>query len=155
RTPECVGAGVDGILQEAKNRIVERQAPHDSVSLHRILLEHGQLNRLESKPKEHLAHASKLDEPPEDKTDRLLNPSVGVFLDPSVARFHIADRKTQNQLAAPSLGEKTLVGTLADPAELCLADRSFEPQQQSIVELTKIVDAFSVDNQSVHQSTEI
>ena len=47
------------------------------------------------------------------------------------------------------------MGPLPEPAELRLAHRALEPQQQPIVELAGVVDPFRVDDQRVQQATQI
>ena len=79
----------------------------------------------------------------------------GCFSIRSSAASHVSDWQAQNQLAAPGLGKQTLLGTLPDPAQFRLTHGSFEPEQEPVVGLARVVHAFVVDDQRVHQTAQI
>src|SRR5712692_1775778 len=152
---KSVRAGVEGILQEVQDRIVVGQAPRQPVAPDRIAREHRQRDLLLVHPEQDLPGAAERGEFLKDQPQRGLYALVGMLFQPPVARLHIPDRQANDEVPAPGLGRPRLVGALPEPAELRLTHRALEPQEQPIVELTRIVDPFGVDDQCVQQAAEI
>lgn len=72
-----------------------------------------------------LTHGLQLGEFVEGERDRLLDATVGVFLDAVVRRLQVADRHGKEELAAPGLLFQCFERTLAKQQQLHLAHRAF------------------------------
>ena len=88
RAAKSIGAGIDWVGQDIVHGIVERQFPDNTAPRRRA---HGELNgqcdALVSQPDVNLTHALELGELGEDQLQGLLNPLVGILLDPVAPDF--------------------------------------------------------------------
>jgi hypothetical protein len=150
-----VGPSVDRVLQEVQDRVVVGLPPDHPVAPDRIARDAGQRDLFLVQPQQHLAGAAELGEFLKDQAERPLDPLVRVLLQPPVARLDIPDGQADDELAALGLRGARRVRPLPQPAELGLAHRPLEPEQQPIVELAGIVDAFGVNDQGVEQPAEL
>src|SRR5881628_2207974 len=91
-----------------------------------IAIHGGQRHLLLTKPQQRLADAPDLDELREGELDGVLDPLIGMLLDPAVARLDISHGETEDQGPAPRLREQALVGALPNPSQLRLADRALQ-----------------------------
>jgi len=155
RAPEGVGAGVDRVLQDAQDGGVDRQAPLDLGAPAAVGLDDRERQAFLSTPEQHLPRAAQRREALEDQGESLLHPLIRILLHAILGRAHVADRRPEHQFTPVGLGQQRGVGALAEPAQLGLADRALQPQQQPVVELARIVDPLGIDNQRVHQPAEI
>ena len=78
-----------------------------------------------------------------------------MHLNSIVLRADITRGHSCHDHAAFDLGQKRFLGPLPQESQLELAHRSFEAQQQSIVEQPWIVDAIVVNDQRLRHSAEI
>jgi hypothetical protein len=149
--PEGIGPRVERIGQELQDRVVHGQSPRHPFAPGRITIERGQRHLLLTKPQERLAHAADLGELGEDELDGVLDPLIGMLLDAAVTGLNVANGEAEDQGPSPRLRQQALVGPLPNPPQLRLADRALQAEQEPVVELARIIDAFRVHNQGVHQ----
>ena len=101
-----------------------------------------------------MAHTAEFTELLEYQADRVLHPSVRIFLQPVIGR-HVSDGYRGEQLASRCHLFHGLLGALAQNRELHLTDRAFHAEQQSIVGVLGIVDAIVIDDQRLHESADL
>ena len=102
---------------------VARPAPHDVA----VSLPHRQLQIVLVGPQQRLPRAAELIDLVEAQPDRLLNPSIRILLQP-VARPNEADRRADNELAAPRLLVAGRERALAQQVEFVLVQAAFQPE---------------------------
>jgi hypothetical protein len=88
----------------------------------------------------HLARGSQPPPELEHPADRVAHLLVGRQRDPPVLPAVKPDRQTQLKLAASGLVAQPTVKPLADQVQLRLGEQPLEPQQRSIVVVTRAVD---------------
>ncbi len=154
RAPEDVRTGVDGIGGELVDRIVDRELPHD-LPPEGPVLDRGQRDLLTPTPQEHLPQTAECVELSKDQTDRGLDAQVRVQLDAIIAGAHVANRHRREQLPPRGLEAQRFHGSLPQHAELPLAHRAFEAQQQAVIEVARVVDAVAIDQQRGGQPAQV
>src|SRR3954467_6929678 len=102
-----------------------------------------------------LAHSLQLGEFVESEHDRLLPPTIRVFLDAIVRHLHVADRYGKEELTAPGLLFQCFKRALAKQRQLHLAHRAFHAEEQAIVGMPRVIDAILIDDQRADQPAEL
>src|SRR3954470_21114879 len=102
-----------------------------------------------------LAYSLQLGEFVEGEHNRLLHPTIRVFLDAIVRRLHVADRYGKEELAAPGLLFQCFKRALAKQRQLHLAHRAFHAEEQAIVGMPRVIDAILIDDQRADQPAEL
>ena len=67
----------------------------------------------------------------------------------------VADGQRQAQLAPARFGQEALVGALSQPAQLGFTDGALQPEQQAVVEQTRIINAVGIDDDGVGQAAQL
>src|SRR5262249_10854268 len=131
------------------------KTPRHPLAPSRLPLEARQRDALLAKPEQRLAHTAGDGELFEDQSKSPLHSLVRMLLDSAVSGSDVAHRQPEDQSATAGLGEQSFVGPLPDPAQLRLAHRPFQSEQEAIIKLPRIVDALAVDDESVREPAEI
>src|SRR2546422_824781 len=84
----------------------------------------------------------------------LLHTTIGIDLDFAVGGPSETDWQSELEFPAASFLANRLQRSLPLQVQLELAHRSFEPQQEPIVEDARIVDAIWIDHDGAHQAAE-
>ena len=134
-----VGPAVGRVGDQRVDRSVPRPAPHGRAvgTLGR------QVESVFEEPQQRLACAAQFLDLVEDQRDRLLHPAVRILLQ-TVAVLHVADRRGDDQLAAPGLPVARGQRALPQQVELVLVQRALQPQQQTVVALARRIDGLLV-----------
>jgi hypothetical protein len=140
---EGIGPGVDGIVEHTQDGVVDRQPPGDPLAPQGVGHERRQRQPFLSEPEQDLPGAAERGEFLKHQVDRRLDSLVGMFLDAAIGGVHVPDRQREAQLPASGFGQQSLVGALPQPAELGLADRALQAQEQAVGEEAGIVAAVS------------
>ena len=148
-----VGAGIDGVAQDLVDGVVARLNPADlGVRAHL----QRKLEALIAQPQPHAARRARLCEACEDGADRSHDGFVGMKQDLAVGLTpHEAHGQAAAQLATCGLVANAAVETGSEHMQLGLAHRSFEAEQQTVVEQRRMIDAVGVADQRVGKAGEI
>src|SRR4051794_15072926 len=117
--------------------------------------DHRQGYALLAEPNQDLPYRLKLGEPPKHQIERIAYSLVGILLDPLLADLHVAHSNSEEELAAARLLPHRLHRALSKDRELHLAHRALHPQEESVVDRTRIVNAFLVHQQRANEATEL
>lgn len=109
---------------------------------------------LASKPQQHLPRASEFLQFGKDQLDRLLDTPIRIFLNLPSGSPAIANREHELQVPALCFLTYRFLTALPEQVEFELAHRAFEPQQESVIEQPRIIDAVGIYNQCSHQPTQ-
>lgn len=90
----------------------------------------------------------------EHQSDGFLDAAVGILLEP-VPGLHEADRRRNDQFAAPGLLVAGRQGTLTQQIELILIETALQSQQQPIIALPRRIDRFLVDEHGVDDTAHL
>ncbi len=118
-----IGAAIGRVDDHLMGGGVARPAPHDVA----VSLPHRQLQIVLVGPQQRLPRAAELLDLVEAQPDRLLNPPIRILLQP-VARPNEADRRADNELAAPRLLVAGRERALAQQVEFVLVQAAFQPE---------------------------
>ena len=100
---EGIGAGIDRIVQNMVDCVVDRKTPGDAAPLLRRIANHRQGDIFLSEPEVDLAHALELREFGKDQRQSFANALVGILLDAIMANLHVTHRDRQEEFAAARL----------------------------------------------------
>src|SRR5215467_7430810 len=112
RAPEGISAGIDRIGQDIVYGVVGGQSPDDATPLDVMGLD-GQRNPFVTQPDVYFTSALELGEFREHELQCVLNPLIGILLDPVAPNLQVASRNTEEQRTAPRLLLQRLVRALA------------------------------------------
>jgi hypothetical protein len=149
---EGIGAGIDGIVEETEDGVVDGQAPGEPVA------PGGQGRQWEPllpKPEQDLAGAAEFGEPLKHHAQGRLDPLVRVLLHPAVGAVDVADGQGEAEVAPAGLGEQALVGALAEPAQFRLTHGALEAQEQAVVQVSGVVGALRVQDDGIGQGAQL
>ena len=88
-------------------------------------------------------------------TQRVLDGAVGIEHDLAGRVGHQPDRQRHRQLAAARLGQDPALQAGADEVQLRLAHRALESEQQSVVEVGRVIEAVLVEDQRVGERADL
>ena len=98
---EGIGAGIDRIMQNMVDRVVDRQTPGDAAAVLRRIANHRQGDMFLSEPKVDLAHALELREFGKNQRQSFTNPLIRILLDAVMTNLHVPYRDRHEEFAAP------------------------------------------------------
>jgi hypothetical protein len=125
---ECIGAGIERIVQHLHDAVVGRLAPLDPAD-DAVAPDDGQLQGGIADPQEDLPRAAEFLELGEDELDGTLNPLVRIQLDAPVLAPDQARRQREAERAAAGLAVPGGEATLSEQAELVFGHRPFQAEQ--------------------------
>jgi len=102
-----------------------------------------------------LSNALEFRKLPEYELDGFAHPGIRIDVDPIVADLYIADGHREEELATTSLLFESLQRPLPKNRELQFAHRALHAEQQTIVWVTRIVNAVLIHNDRADQTTEL
>ena len=149
-----VGAGVNRVGEDVKDRVVDRRFPLQT-SAFRSMVDGGQRDPLLPEPKMDLPYALHLGELAEDQGERFVHATVRILLDPVWFATHVANRDRGEELAATGFLFERCVGALTQDGQLHLAHCAFHAEQEPVVGKTGIVDAVLVGDQRPDEAAEL
>src|SRR5260221_4517004 len=88
-------------------------------------------------------------------SNRILDAAIGIHRQSGVAGPDVPDGDEQAELASTRFRGDGVHRAFANQCEFELAHRSFQPQQETVVGVTRVVDAIAVDHARAHKSTEL
>src|ERR1700730_11823006 len=145
RSPEGIGAGKYWVGQDIVHGVVGWQPPDDAAPLG-IMGFDGQCDAFVPQPDVHLTNALELGELGEDQLQCILDPLVGILLDPVAPDLHITSSNAEEQRTTPRLLLQRLVRALPKQRQLQFAHRTLHPEQQSIIGMPRIIDSVLLDD---------
>ena len=153
--PVGVVAGVGGVAQHVLQRLPGR-APPFQVAFRRPRAHPGrQLDLVLHQVAQHRVERPQAPEGPEDEPDDMLRLLVGVEGGLPRRAAHVADGELHDQLAAPGLGPLRRQHPLPDQENLCLGHGPFQPHQQAVVVIPRIVDRVRVGEKGPRQRAQL
>ncbi len=115
RSPEGIGASVEGVAQTPDHGVKAGQAPPDPLAPGWVVVVGGQRDLLLTKPADALVRAAQLAELGEDQADGVPHALVRMFLDPALLSPDVASGEGDDQLPAARLMKRAFPGPLPNP----------------------------------------
>jgi hypothetical protein len=103
----------------------------------------------------HLANALEFSELGKHQGERLLHSPVRILLDPITTHLDVADCHREEELTALGLELQGLERTLAQQRQLHLAHGALHPEQEPIIDQTRVIDPVLIKQQAADQSAEL
>jgi hypothetical protein len=112
-------------------------------------------NRPSPHTKQYLSCAAESIEEPEHRTDRLLDPPIGIDLHLPCALPAEPDRHADSQLTAARLRDQRVDQSASHHSQLELAHRALQAEQQTVVRQARIVDTIRIEHSSSKEPAQL
>ena len=150
----CISTRVDRIVQQAQHAVVARGLPLGALCA--AGARHSRhLDTLLAQPEIHAPGAAEFGEFAKHQVDGRAHALVGILLEAIVDGAYVADGHMHVKLSAFSLLLHRFVRSLPEAGQFHLADRAFHAEQQPVIHLHGIIDAFCIDEQRPHNAAEL
>ncbi len=159
RVASAATIGVDPSVGRVAQHVLHRGAagppPLQLPPIGSLPQPHPQLDPVIGQKAQHRIDRAELVEQVEDQPHHGLDLLVGVQHDLGQTGGVHTDRQRHGQRPTAGLGHPPRPHPLLEQMQLCFADRSFQPQQQPVVVLGRVVDPIRVGQQRSRQRTQL
>jgi hypothetical protein len=114
-----------------------------------------QVESLPDQPQHGLSNGPQLEEFPVGQLNGFLYPQIGILLQALIDRLDVSDRRRHDQFATRRLLAAGFLGPLSQQVELVFVETPFEPKQQAIIAVPRIVHHLLIQQQRVHHSAHL
>ena len=150
RPAEGICARVKRVVQDLHDGVIGWRLPDNLVNAD-VPAHDGHLDLGRTEPKENLTGAAEFAELREHHAHRFLHMFVGINLDPAGLAPTEPGRKHELELATPRLRVASRQTALAHQAEFVFRHRALQAEQQAVVDNSRIVSAFGIDDERPRQ----